>query len=539
MTPQFDTITELAGVLVVGAGPVGLVAAADLVRQGIPVRVVDSSTTDSPHSRAIVMWPRTLELLRRLDVVDRLCDRGHRLDAVSFYSDGSRLGAVDICRLPETPYPFALTIPQIGTEQVLRERFAELGGTVERGVRLVGLTTGEDRPCAVLVHPDGSREQVRADWVIGADGARSTVRERLGVDFPAESREVLFAIGDAPVTGQRRDELVYAYRRDGALGVAPLADGAFRIAFSVPEWTDGEAPPRELFQQMVDRLAPSAGQVGELRWSTVFRAQRRTAVTFRVGRCFLAGDAAHVFSAAGAQGMNTGIQDAVNLAWRLGGVVRGTLDPAVLDAYTAERRPAVARVSLNTQRQTVWGLLATRRAIATRDLLVRAAHRSGVLQRLGAPLMSQTDVDYGSTKALRWSREPRPGTRFPLFVAGTAPDDPARSWPSAAPDEFVMLLWSGGRQDDGWRRRCAEIRSAAASAGGDGVAVRDVSGWTALRGLLGRRPVAVLVRPDGHVEAVLREPGASAVTGALARAGVRVPAPAGPARVAGLSGVRS
>jgi 2-polyprenyl-6-methoxyphenol hydroxylase-like FAD-dependent oxidoreductase len=493
------------GVLIVGAGPVGLVLAADLVRQGVPVRVVDASTTDTPHSRAIVMWPRTLELLRRLAVVDRLDARGHRLDSVSFYSDGRRLGAVDICRLPDTPYPFALTIPQTSTEQVLRERFAELGGTVERGVRLTHLDAhGTDRPLATLTHADGTVERVAADWVVGADGARSAVREHLGMDFPADSGEILFAIGDAQVGGQVRDELVYAYRRDGALGVAPLADGAFRIAFSVPSWDDGEAPPRELFQRMVDRLAPTPGEVGELRWSTVFRAQRRTARTFRAGRVFLAGDAAHVFSAAGAQGMNTGIQDAVNLAWRLGGVIRGTLAPEVLDDYTTERRPAVERVSVNTQRQTVWGLLRTRRAIATRNVLVRLARRSGVLQRFGAPLMSQTDVDYGPPRPL-WRRGLRAGSRFPAFAGypAGATTDPAAGWPVVDPDAFTLLVWGRHGID------------------ATGIAVRDVSGYRGLRRLFGRRTAAVLVRPDGHVAAVLRTTDPAEVRTAVRQAGIR------------------
>jgi 2-polyprenyl-6-methoxyphenol hydroxylase-like FAD-dependent oxidoreductase len=506
-------------VLVVGAGPVGLVLAADLLRQGVTVRVVDGASGDSPHSRAIVMWPRTLELLRRLDVPDRLVGRGLKLDAVSFYSDGRRLGAVDICRLPDTPYPFALTIPQTSTEHVLREWFSELGGVVERPVRLTGLDNTAPRPVATLTHQDGSVERVTADWVVGADGARSVVREQLGIDFPAESGEILFAIGDAPVEGQVPNELVYAYRRDGALGVAPMADGSFRIAFSVPRWDDGERPPRELFQRMVDRLAPHPGEVGELRWSTVFRAQRRTAATFRAGSCFLAGDAAHVFSAAGAQGMNTGIQDAVNLSWRLGGVIRGVLDPTVLDGYSAERRRAVERVSVNTQRQTEWGLLGTRTKIIARDALVRAARRTGVLRRYGAPLMSQTDVDYGPPRPF-WRRGLRPGMRFPAFAGG------GTAWPTADPDTHTLLLWPGHRPDEDWAHHVAAIRAAAGTA----VTVRDVSDVRSLGSVLGRRRVGVLVRPDGHVAALLDPIEPVSPARVLCQAGIRLDGPRSAAR---------
>jgi hypothetical protein len=265
---------------------------------------------------------------------------------------------------------------------------------------------------------------------------------------------------------------------------------------------------------MVDRLAPHPGPVGELRWSTVFRAQRRTAATFRAGRCFLAGDAAHVFSAAGAQGMNTGIQDAVNLAWRLGGVIRGTLDPAVLDGYTAERRPAVQRVSVNTQRQTEWGLLGTRARIAVRNVLVRLARRTGVLQRYGAPLMSQTDVDYGPPRPI-WRRGLRVGMRFPAFVGG------GTAWPAVDPDAHTLLLWSGDRPDRYWAEHVAAIRAAVGTA----VPVRDVSDVDSLRAVLGPRAAGVLVRPDGHVAALLDPTRPASPAPLLRRAGVRLDVP--------------
>lgn len=518
-------------VLVVGAGPVGLVLACDLARQGVPVRVVDAATGATPHSRAIVVWPRTLELLRRIGVTEQMCASGHRLDAVSFYSAHRRLGAVQMAAMADTPYPFALTLPQTQTERILRERLAELGGAVERGTGLTALSGSDNAPRATLRTATGGVEQVTASWLIGADGAGSQVRAELGVGFEPRGREVLFAIGDGTLSGdQLSQELVYSYSRTAALGIAPLQDGAFRIAFSVPEWPVDAAPPQQLFQQMIDELAPRPGRFTDLRWSTVFRAQRRTASAFRAGRCFLAGDAAHVFSAAGAQGMNTGIQDAVALAWRLGGVIRGHLDAQVLDTYEPERRGAVERVSRNTTLQTEWGLLSRRRAVLARDGLVRLAGRTGILQRLGAPLISQIDVEYGSTRAVPWRLRDavRPGARFPAFCPdpGTDPAagaDPAARWPVLQPDRLTVLAWTGQPRDRPWRAHVAYL-----AADLDGrAAVQDVAGWPGLRPLLGAAPAAVVVRPDGHVAAVVERARADGVQAAVRAAGAgRAPAPA-------------
>lgn len=515
-------------VLVVGAGPVGLVTACDLLRQGIPVRVIDAGAADSPHSRAIVVWPRTLELLRRIGVAGRLVTRGRPLDAVSFHSQRKRIGTVRLSGLTDTPYPFALTVPQAETELVLRERLVELGGRIDRGVRLVEVADLDgDGARAALAGPDGMTEDVICRWLVGADGSQSTVREGLGIGFPATGREVHFAIGDGRLGGgQATDELVYAYSRDGALGIAPLADGAFRIAFSVPARPAGSPPPPlGLFQQMVDGLAPRPGPLTDLRWSTVFSARRRTATTFRVGSCFLAGDAAHVFSAAGAQGMNTGIQDGVALSWRLGGVERGAMDATVLDGYDTERRRAVDHVSTAVTRQTEWGLLRGRSQVAVRDALVRVADRSGVLQRFGAPLISQTDTDYGPTGRMSLRGGPvRAGRRLPMFPTDLGQDTPG-PLPPVDSDGYTILAWTGGVRDAAWRELVAGLRGATA----DRCQVHDVAGSPGLRALLGRRPSAVLVRPDGHAAAVLA-PEPAALAAALDRVGMVQRHPAGASR---------
>jgi hypothetical protein len=204
----------------------------------------------------------------------------------------------------------------------------------------------------------------------------------------------------------------------------------------------------------------------------------------------------------------------VNLSWRLGGVIRGALDPKVLDGYSAERRRAVERVSVNTQRQTEWGLLDTPAKITVRNVLVRLAKRAGVLQRYGAPLMSQTDVDYGPPRPI-WRRDLRPGMRFPAFAGG------GTGWPAADPDAATLLLWPGEEPEEDWPDHVAAIRAAVGTA----VAVRDVSDVDTLRPVLGRRPAGVLVRPDGHVAALLDPTWPVSPALVVRRAGFRLDCP--------------
>ena len=518
-------------VLVVGAGPVGLVLATELLSQGVHVRLIDNSATGPAlHSRASVVWPRSLELLGRIGAAAPLVESGNRLDSVRYYSRKQHIGTIEMSRLAGTPYPFGVVVPQDTTEQVIRTRLAAHGGEVEFGT-LTALDTSGRRPVATVEGAGGRTEQIEADWVVGADGARSAVRQYAGIEFTGSGKEVLFAIGDGPVDGDMDPHaLLYCYSRTGALGIAPFGRGRFRLAISVPEWQQEQGPPRELFQHFLDERSPRAGLVGRLDWSTIFTSRRRVAETMRAGRVFLAGDAAHIFSAAGGQGMNTGLQDAVNLAWKLAGVVNGAFESGILDSYDAERRMAAERIVLTTGKQTSWGLFKRRHEIAIRDNVVRIAQHTGVLQRFGAPLTAQHDVSYRPAETLRdtlpgLTRRVRVGDRLPVFTAYGAPQPGAERWPSIDPARLSLLLWAGDRQDSDW----VERRNAVLAAAPDGVTVQEISGWPGFRTLLGGAPRAVLVRPDGHV-AALTEPEPTEVRLALRAARQVFAAPTAPLR---------
>ncbi len=501
-------------VLIVGAGPVGMLLACELLAQGVEVRLVDAAREHSAHSRATIIWPRLLELLRHTDITDRLVDCGHPLDGVSYFSHGRPLGTAWMNRLTDTPYPFALGIRQSQTEEIIEGRLAELGGKIEHGLRLTEIRdAGGPRPVAVLAGPAGE-EEVETQWLIGADGAHSSVRKLAGASFEGAEFDVSFAVTDAEVMGDvPLNVLSYCYSPEGSLAFAPLGGGISRVAVSVPHTMDGTTPSREFYQSIVDERAPGQNLLGELRFSTVFRVHARIAASFRIGHCLLVGDAAHIMSPAGAQGMNTGLQDAVNLGWRLGGVLRGQLSEQVLDGYDRERRNAAHAVARTTTLQTDWGLLRRRFQIAARDVVVGAASASGMLQRALAPLVAQTGVRYPAVtpgRLLRESINPRrrtqPGERLPVLpvASDSAPAGEVQvvgqTWLAVPSDRFTVLRWPGDRTPLDWAELGERVRVLA----GPEVAVVDArySEGAAARAL-GRAPALAVVRPDGYLVATV------------------------------------
>jgi len=481
----------MAQVLIVGGGPVGLAVGGELLRRGVSVRIVDRGRPGGNASKAILVWPRTLELLGGLGVADRMTREGHLLDGVRFYSQGSGIGTVRLTRLPDSRFNHLLMLPQWRTERILLDRFTELGGSVDWDVELTGLSDEGDGCRVELTHADGRREQVRTPWLVAADGAHSTVRKKLGVRWDVYSPNMVFAIGDAPVRGDLDPSLLhYFYSRHGSVGVGPLGEGVFRFAVSIRE---DQQPTKEVFQDMVDRCGGRGARVGEPTWATRFTVRCATAGGFRHGRVFLAGDAAHVISPASGQGLNTGFHDAVNLSWKLAGVVLGTLDETVLNSYDTERRAAVERIAALTAKQTRWGLLSGRWPVATRDAAVRVASLTGAFQRLLAPVFSQTDVSYqpaaGMVRSLAW-RYPsvRVGQRLP-YIGDTV---------GSGDTTLPMLVVSPGRTPDRAALdrliACAPVPLPVLELPAD---VRTPGGMLAR--LLGPRAAAVLVRPDGHL----------------------------------------
>jgi 2-polyprenyl-6-methoxyphenol hydroxylase-like FAD-dependent oxidoreductase len=336
-------------VLVVGAGPVGLTLAAALEARGLDVVLIDKAAEGANTSRAAVIHARTLEALRGIAVSDELVRRGTIVPRFTVRDRDRALLTIDFDGLPGR-HPYTLMLPQDVTEEVLTSRLEQLGGRVHRPYELARL----DQDAAGVTATMLGGETLRAAYVVGADGMHSAVREQTGIGFAGERYDQSFVLADVHLDWELDDTEVMLYLSPAGLVVAaPLPGGRHRIVATVDEAP--ERPDRDHIQALLDARGPQRrpARVKDVVWSSRFRVHHRLADRYREGRIFLAGDAAHVHSPAGGQGMNTGIQDAVALAARLAGVLRDGADERILDEYEAERRPVAADVVAFTHRATL------------------------------------------------------------------------------------------------------------------------------------------------------------------------------------------
>jgi 2-polyprenyl-6-methoxyphenol hydroxylase-like FAD-dependent oxidoreductase len=334
----------LVDVLVVGAGPTGLTLAAQLAGFGVRARIIDRGLDRVRESRALAIQPRTLEVLAGLGVTGELIAGGNRAVQLRLHV-GGRVLAVPMfdLGLDDTAYPFLLFLSQAETERVLGEHLAAAGVAVERGVELAGMSDAGNAVTATLRHRDGREEVASARYVVGCDGGHSTVRRLAGIGFEGGSYPQTFVLADTEADGVEAGAAHAFVAATGVLLLFPLVKpAAWRLLAMRPpaDRTPLDAP---LVLSEVQAVASSyTGGTVRLHdpvWLTNFRLHHRAATHYRKSRVFVAGDAAHVHSPAGAQGMNTGIQDAVNLGWKLAHILRGVSDPALLDTYEAERAP--------------------------------------------------------------------------------------------------------------------------------------------------------------------------------------------------------
>jgi 2-polyprenyl-6-methoxyphenol hydroxylase-like FAD-dependent oxidoreductase len=331
-------------VLIIGAGPTGLTLACDLARRHISFRLVDAAPEPFRGSRGKGTQPRSLEVLEDLGVAEELLRDGRFHLPIRFYrADGGHedtdLHAGRHPR-PDVPYASSMLIPQWRVEKAIRERMLALGGQVEYGVALAAVEQDIDGVTATLTHADGRTEQVRSAYVVGCDGGRSATRKLAGIAFNGETIEThRMLVGDVSATGLDRDHWHTWRGNDGFVALCPLpGTQQFQCQASIgPAFN--EEPSLQAFQRIVqERSGRTDIVLSDPTWMSLWRANVRMVDRYRVGRLFLAGDAAHVHSPAGGQGMNTGIQDAYNLGWKLAAVLRGA-DPVLLDSYEEERLP--------------------------------------------------------------------------------------------------------------------------------------------------------------------------------------------------------
>ena len=333
-------------VLVIGAGPTGLALATSLVARGIATTVVDRAPEGANTSRAAVVNARTLEVLEHLDVARRLVKEGVQAPVFTIRDHGRTLIPIDFSALP-TDYPYSLMVPQSTTERLLLDRLVELGGSVLRPKAVTAIAQDADGVTATF--NDGG--VIRARYAVGADGIHSIVREQAGIGFEGGVYAESFVLADVRLTGDvPHDEVILFWARAGLTVVAPLPDGVYRIVAPVADAP--EEPSGSFVQEILDtRVGAGRLVVTDVIWGSRFRIHHRVADTYRAARLLLAGDAAHVHSPAGGQGMNLGIQDAVALADALAAVLAGEPD-SLLDDYSAARRPIAKGVVTMTDRLT-------------------------------------------------------------------------------------------------------------------------------------------------------------------------------------------
>ena len=342
MSSSYDT-----DVLIVGAGPSGLTLAASLIKRGVATTVVDKQSVGANTSRAGAVNARTLEVLESLDVSRRLVKEGVQAPRFTVRDRARTLIPIDFSTLP-TEYPYTLLVPQSTTERLLLDRLIELGGSVVRPTTLTSIE--QDAEGVTASFDDG--DVIRARFAVGADGIHSTVRERAGIGFQGGAYDESFVLADVRLAGEAPvEEVVLFWAKAGLTVVAPLPDNSFRIVAPVADAP--EVPSAAFVQEILDDRGFGAGRmvVTEVIWGSRFRIHHRVADTYRTGRLLLTGDAAHVHSPAGGQGMNLGIQDAVALADALASVLAGAPD-SLLDEYSAARRPIARQVIALTDRLT-------------------------------------------------------------------------------------------------------------------------------------------------------------------------------------------
>ncbi|MEJ2889236.1 FAD-dependent monooxygenase [Actinomycetospora aeridis] len=410
-----------SGVLVVGAGPVGLVAASQLARLGVPVRIIDTLGAPTDESRAVVIHARSLEMLAALGVCPRLEARGRRVDGfeIADGTTGATRATVDLTGIPSR-HPFMLDIAQPDTERVLAERAAELGVVVERGVELTALTQDGDG-VEVTLRTSAGDERARVGWVVGADGAHSTTRHLVGTRLEGDFHGQHFAMADVEVETSLDPGTGRMFTHpDGLAMLFPLRGTRARVIFLVDDPGDAPAPTPERIEALTHERTGGRVRVTGSHWLTYFEIHHAQVPQYRHGRVLLAGDAAHIHSPAGAQGMNTGIQDAANLAWKLALVARHGADPALLDSYQEERHPVGAEVVRVTTRLTDIGTASGPLGVLRNAAMAVAGHLPGFGEAAAERLAELTIGHPGSSLAVQHGGHRRGAAR-----AGEHAPDPA------------------------------------------------------------------------------------------------------------------
>lgn len=536
-------------VLVIGAGPTGLVFAAELIRHGTTCRIIDKAEGPTPLSKATTVQARSLEMFEDLGVVDKAIAAGTQSHGVNIYHGTHRLLHVSYDEL-ESPYPYLLNIPQSTLERVLGEHVESVGLKIEWRTELVGFTQDAEGVTATLRHADGQEETVRAAWLVGCDGAHSVVRHTLNISFAGHSYSQWFGLADATLQwGLRHDELHGFVHPTGLFFAIPEpGDNRYRVVMEAEEPPEGTDLTLADFQAALDQRGPGNAILSDPGWITPFKVNARRAEKYRIGRAFIAGDAAHIHSPTGGLGLNTGMQDGYNLAWKLALVIRGLADPSLLDSYEAERAPVADAVLRLAGQLTTMLTLTSPVSQQLRNHLMPMLSGLGEVQHQIAVQDAQLSITYRSSPIVneyhherfghvRFAGGPRAGDRAPNAGPLQAADGSAlRHYDLLRGVHHTLVLFSGPEPDATRWHYLAGIAHAVREQHGeliqtyiivDGASIPDeLAGDRSVlldtEGAAHHRyqadlPTLYLIRPDGYIGFRSRPADLTALTAYLTR----------------------
>jgi 2-polyprenyl-6-methoxyphenol hydroxylase-like FAD-dependent oxidoreductase len=494
-------------VLIVGAGPTGLMLANQLARRGVKPRIIDRHSGPAQQTRAIGVQARTMEIYSKMGIIDQALALGERTTGGNMWANGRWTARVPLGDIGQglSPFPFVLMLGQDDNELIMGDKLRELGVAVEWNTELTAIEQRPDHVDVTLKLPDGTTGKITAAWVAGCDGSRSPVRELSGIKFPGAPYEHTFFVADTEATGSMKPGELNVYLwRDGFHLFFPMrGKHDWRVIGVLPEHL--RQRDDVTFEDVVPAIQREAGanlSFKACHWFSTYRIYHRAAERFRDGRCFLLGDAAHIHSPAGAQGMNTGLQDAYNLAWKLALVVQGRAEAALLDTYEQERIPVAKRLLETTDRafQLIvadgWlGALFRTRILAN---VAAGAMKFERVRRLAFRTISQIGIRYPASslsKALPGLPRdaPAPGDRFPWMRLNLEPNGQTEDLFERLDDTKFNLLMIGQ----------SPLAPETLDDFGGLIRIHAIAADPANAAELARarvpQPSFYLLRPDGHV----------------------------------------
>ena len=379
-------------ILIVGAGPVGLFLANECARRGLRWRLVETRLTQSEHSKALAIFPRTLEILDMAGVVGTFLEIANRVTSVAVVTHDRTLARMRFTP-EESPYRFVAMVPQNVTERLLVEELGRKGGAVEYETTFVSAVQHHDY-VSVMLDQKSQRLKLNAFFVVGCDGPHSAVRHLLNLPFEGAEYDEQYMLADVETNETLpADELQLCPSERGPVAIFPMSATRRRIVASV-ENTEGDAPSLDLVRKVLAERAPSGIEARALHWSSYFRTHHRQVAQLRVGRIFIAGDAAHIHSPFGGQGMNTGLHDVWNLVWKLDLALHGRGNERLLESYSAERRPVIKHVIETTDFLTKALGTPSKLAQLLRDAIVPMVSRLAPFQHAFVQRLSELGIAY-------------------------------------------------------------------------------------------------------------------------------------------------